>query len=219
MAWARANPERRDAYPADQIVWVLSVQADQARARLLSVPIAGTYQMQVTLPSGTSHSFFVRTALRPSGSWRPYSPTRPIQPAWLPRTTGYQLYFWHARAPEALPTDSASAVRARRGEWPLSIAENPDVLGDRLEWKAHLEVPQLTKSITDSPELDALVDAWSRSFSERWRAGEIEPDPARFVQTASGDVTFELSLVVSPEAKIEIFGRRLSTETIATRIW
>lgn len=221
MAWARANPDRVEAYPADRIVRDLAGGADQARARLLGVPIAGTYQLQVTLPSGSSHSFFMRTALRPSGSWRPSSPGRqsPVQPAWMPRATGYQLLFWHARAREALPTDSANATRELRGEWPLSIAENPDVFGDRLEWKAHLEVPQLTKSITDSPELDALVEAWSRSFYDRWGAGEIELDAARFVQTESGDVTFELSVAVSPEATIEIFGRRLSTETIATRIW
>jgi hypothetical protein len=221
MAWARASPERLLAYPAQRVVGGVARVADDARARALSVPVAGTYRIDVTLPSGVLGRFFLRTALRPAGAWYNRSGSRPAapQPIWMPRATGYELYFWHGRTIDELPTDSLGATRSIRGEWPLKIAERPeDTGGDRVEWAAHFEPGQLTRSILDSPELDAAVEAAERHFRERWRAGEVLIGIARFVQQHAGELTFRLRIPAGSDSYIDVLGTRVSMQAVPGRI-
>lgn len=221
MAWARSNPDRLKAYPAQRIVHRLARRADDERAKGLSVPVAGTYRVEVRLPSGSTEVFYLRTAARPVGAWHPLRP--PDQepesppPPWSSTSIGYEVYFWHGRELEELPRDSAAAIRSIRGEWPISIREEPRRKGSLRTWTGDFEVPQLVRSIPDNPELRAAVDEWKREFSERWQAGEIRLDPVVFTQAPSGETEFELVVRLGPDRRLRVLGERVSPRTVPGR--
>lgn len=217
MVWARESPERLALYPAEEVVRGLAYAADRARARHLDVPVAGTYEVVVHLPSGSSERFYLRTAAAPAGAWlgHGFPRTRSERgPPWAPRAVGYDLYFWHAEDPRELPSDSADAERRLRGEWPLNIAEIPEWTEDALTWRGEFEPPQLTRLFPLNTELEALIGEWRR----RYRAGEAGYDPVVFSRASSGAVGFEMVMDLDDRGILRMVGRRISTQTVTDRI-
>ncbi len=221
VSWLRDDPAKLRVYPVEDLAFSLSQQAEDARAKRMTVTASGTYRVIVSLPSAPADTFFLRTAARQSGAWHLAEPPqleREGDNIWDRRAIGYQLYFWHAATVGELPTDSASATRQTRGEWSLSVSEEM-LPGEPLPvWRGHMELRQLTFSLPDNRVLAELVEIWGERFSERWRSGQLKMDEVRFRRLADGQVTFEAEYVVDDQRTIGVYAERISTTTVSGRV-
>ena len=64
--WRRDHAADTLRFPALMILRMAAWAAEDARVRAIQSPVAGTYRLELLLPSGDSLTFFARTALRPT---------------------------------------------------------------------------------------------------------------------------------------------------------
>ncbi len=219
VSWMQVNAHRQRAYPVDHMANSLGYAAEAARARLMDIPVAGTYRVTVEASGAVADTFFIRTASKASGAWHVAEPYRRDTPRlpWDRRAVGYELYFWSATTLNGLPRDSVSAIRSQRGEWPLSVSEEPIVDDSVTVWRGHFELPQLARSLPHNQSVSALIDAWRDQFGVRWRAGDIAADELRFHRALDGTVTFTGEYLVGSVRRIRVVGERISDAAVIGR--
>ena len=213
--WARAHTTLASTYPADEIGRRLTMAAGESHVRKLAIPVAGTYRMTLTFPSGSRRQFFLRTADRAWGAWyvsRQFKDPEehPIR-AWSKQLDGYQLAIWIAAREEALPVRPEYSTRY---DYPLGVREAADTIGGELVWRAEFEVSGLDRlELPQDAELDSLMAIHYRWFEASWDAGTLVGDPGTFVRNALG-LTFEQPIPLLEGRSIRIHGDRVSSRTV-----
>lgn len=220
VQWARANPETASKDPVADVVEHAVRAADRAWARSVRSPLQGTYEVRVTLPSGSVHTVALRTAAAPEGSWHRGQIVTwvrdPTLPSWESDVVGVRITVWAASSTEGLPAETAAAWETPRGGM-LSVAE-PSVAVQGLDsWRGYLDLEVFRYAMPGGPEIDALLDA----DRARRKARMFEPDPDSqsvvFTRGPDGSVEFRSERVLDGYGPIQLIGRQLSTVTTGSR--
>lgn len=221
LEWSEERWPGLEVYPGRQLVEFVSGAANRELMRGIEPAVAGTYRMTLTLPSGATETFYLRTSATASSNWWPPpadTATWAATPTWRRRATGYELHFWHAPTPDALPSDSASAHRDRRGEWPLMVRHPPDSANGTRSSLIRLVVDQLTRSVPGHAEVAALVrQYWANRRDAQGRLTDTG-ESGRFVESGDGSMRLEIRFTVSPTVTLDLVGERIS-RVVLPRPW
>lgn len=217
LEWAEERWPGLEVYPGRQLVQYVSAAANREMMRRVEPPMAGTYRMTLTLPSGGRETFYLRTSGTTSSNWWPPLPDAEAlaaTPTWRRRATGYELYFWHAPTLDALPFDSATARRNRFGDRPLGIRQQADSVDGTRSWLMRLEVDQLTRSVPGHAEVAALVrQYWANRRDASGRLTDFG-ESGRFLESPDGTMRLEIRFTVSPGVTLDLVGERISREAL-----
>ena len=196
--------------------------------RRLRPEMAGTWRLELVLPSGRRLERFVRTSDTPrspttvsrviaSGAGPSSAPSPPMSLAdrLQPSMNGFNLSFWHAATETALRSDSLPLSRKDQGEWGFSIATESEVIDGETVWIAHAEAGEWAR-IIEHPELTAFADAFSAEYRERRAAGDLNGAEIRFIRAANGDFRMHGSWRAGGEI-LSVSGERVSTRTVPGR--
>lgn len=216
--WARANPERAARDPVARILARTARTAEFAAARASSSPFAGTYRVTITLPSGATHTGFLRTSDRPEGPWYEGQAfswfDEPREHPWELDVVGVRMPFWFGARREDLPSDAAGrAIVGQVGDlFVSSTAETPEI---GAEWPGRIDLSGLRSADPSGPELDAFLSQYTEARRARMFDRSVTWRTATF--TGEGDPSFRIDATVEGMGRALIVGTRISTRTVPSR--
>lgn len=229
----RSWAEHADSAVATSVTVTLMVRsirraADSWEVRRIQPEMAGTWRLDVVLPSGQRIEHFIRTGDTPSsptavthrlpplqgpGGDRP-TPVSAID--WLDATsTGFTLPFWHAATVTALRSDSSSGSREDAAMWGFDIAREGQMVNGERVWIAHVEAREWSR-ILDHPELIQFADDFRAGYRAGREAGEIDGAETRFILSADGGFRMEGRWRAGGDT-LRVFGERVSEASVPVR--
>lgn len=222
-AWSGDHREAVDSYPMRWIIRELLLAASTDRARRISLPMAGTYRLELTLPNGSVRVLFARTVDR---STEPYTEIhrtkRSSRPsAWDDPSIGFELWFFTATAAESLPTKwvlhpvASQDPLPMRASWPWHIAWVPEASKAGVRWPASIDPFQFMPLRPREPVMDSLFQHHERWFDEHWHAGTLPQWFGWFTLGPAGSIHFEEPIPMGDAGILMVRGDRISPTTVA----
>lgn len=185
------DPNLRRRYPLGHTYGRFAAQRPDIEARGRGVPVAGTYRVEISWPSGREE-FMIRTSSAPISAW--WDPPRE-------EVLGQTFLFWLA--------DDASGVES--AVWPqrslMSISRDSVQLEDEWEWSGAMFLAGAPGF--GSPELQSLLGRWE-SINRQRRANATPSTGFVFRRSRSGDVSFSGAWVVDEGLDVAVRGQRVS---------
>jgi hypothetical protein len=201
-AWASANPELRERWPARGLLRFLRRSAERELVLAQKVPVAGTYRFVVRTSDRDSVVFYSRTAARPTSTLRRFGDTDDPD-AELP-VVGYYFPTRWARTLEDLP----NRPRPMQGEY-YAISLVPVFESrDSAVWRGDGHVQQPANSLIESRAIHRAIAALNL------RAPEFRYVPAFWITYPDGSVRFEWNGVRDGQVVVTVRGERISLDTL-----
>jgi hypothetical protein len=192
-------------------------QAETARVRATTSPLAGTYRFVMRVPSGDSVTFFARTAMHPTGPLRDLqsAAVRPrgessssLEPAPSP---GYYLSAYISRASDELPTVRTREWIHRQGYFASVFA--PDVEApDSIVWRGSVDLIDHAARLLPPGELRSQIEAAHKTMWALLRGGERTFVPGYWVRRADGSISYTLDARRQGEQFLFIRGERIALD-------
>jgi hypothetical protein len=212
LAWARANPAMAARFPATEMLNEAFEALQPCTPGYETHPVAGTYRVTVIVErTDTLHTFFRTDA---QGYARCGPAPAMDTPALRPRTADTtSLYVHGGPDPDAIPEGNREAWNGSGscGVSSVEIDNHPRIQGGRRAWPGDYNYAGLAACFAAVPRVKQVADALFQAFS----AGERDPQPGWFRETADGGVRFEQVWLAGGRVMLELRAERVSARTLA----
>ncbi|HEX2210932.1 MAG TPA: hypothetical protein VHG93_24825 [Longimicrobium sp.] len=212
LAWARANPALAARFPATVMLEEAFEALQPCTHGYDTHPVAGTYRVTVIVErADTLHTYF-RTSAR---GYAQCGRAPPMQVAAMrPRLADTsRLYVHGGPDPDAIPETNREAWNGTTGcsVSTMDVVNHARIEAGRRAWRGDYNYLALPRCFPADPRVKQAADA----LFEAYRAGEKDPQPGWFRETADGGMRFEQVLRANGRVVLELRAERVGTRTLA----
>jgi len=187
---------------------------EERRIQAITTPLAGTYEITITLPGSREVTVYGRTESRPANpvwdlddQWN-NAPEDTIAPY---RAEGYQLRMLVAYHPGALPRVSSQNDQKSACTASFTVSEKPSSVSASLTvWRGDNDILMAaSRCAPNEPVHDALLRA-SGAVSDVWFNNVPGQSKGEYVLSPNGDVNVSMEVARRGVTAVQIHGRRIA---------